>query len=133
MNTGSLCFANAVLQLLVHFPPFWNLFKQLGDLKGQRGAGGPETGGGATPLVDAMVRFFEEFTFKEREPPPTQVVRQLPQHATRGKSREDEEDKFENKVVYSFEPKYMYDAIKAKRQLSYFLVRSRAQNAPFCY
>ncbi|KAI0268541.1 hypothetical protein BGY98DRAFT_334976 [Russula aff. rugulosa BPL654] len=28
------CFANAVLQLLVNSPPFWNLFRELGDLKG---------------------------------------------------------------------------------------------------
>jgi hypothetical protein len=58
VNTRSMCFANAVLQLLVHSPPFWNLFRELGDLKGKRGEGGPDIGGSATPLVDAMVRFF---------------------------------------------------------------------------
>lgn len=39
VNTGSMCFANAVLQLLVHPSPFWNLFRKLGDLKEQCGAG----------------------------------------------------------------------------------------------
>jgi hypothetical protein len=117
-----MCFANAVLQLLVHSPPFLNLFKNLGDLNTQRGAGGPETGGGAIPLVDATVRFFEEFTFKE-EPTPMQ---QPLQQAAMGKPRENEEEKTENKVVDSFEPTYLYDAMKEKRQLKDLLVRFRA-------
>ena len=65
MNTGSMCFTNAVLQLLVHTYPFWYLFRylfrKLGDLKEQCGAGGPETGDDATPLVNVTVRFVEEF------------------------------------------------------------------------
>ena len=54
---------NAVLQLLVNSPPFWSLLRELVDLKGQRGAGVPETGGGPTPtpLVDAALRFFKEY------------------------------------------------------------------------
>jgi hypothetical protein len=118
--------ANAVLQLLVHSPPPWNLFRELGNLKGQRGAGGPETGG-ATPLVDATVKFFEEFMFKEG-PSTTQQPLQL---ATRGKQREEEEKK-ENKVVDSFEPTYMYAAMNEKRQLKNLLVCSRSQGALFC-
>jgi hypothetical protein len=61
-----MCFTNAVLQLLVHSPPFWNLIKELG------GAGGLETSSDGTPLVDATVRFFKEFMLREKEPPPTQ-------------------------------------------------------------
>jgi hypothetical protein len=118
VDPGSVYF---VLQLLVHSPPFWNLFRGLCDLKGQHGARVPET-----PLVDATVRFFEEFTFKKKEPPPTQ---QLPQQATRERPDEDEEDK--DKVMDPFEPTYMYDALKEKRQLKKLLVGSRAQNAPF--
>ena len=115
VNTGNMCFVNAVLQLLVHSPPFWNMFRELGDMRGQRGAGHPEL-----PLVDATVRFVEEFVFKDKEPPLTQ---QLPQQVTGGKPREDEE---ENKVVGSFEPTYMYDAMKETRQLKHLLVRSFA-------
>jgi hypothetical protein len=124
VNTGNMCFANAVLQLLAHTPPFWNLFRKLGDLKGQRGAGGQETSGGATPLVDSTVKFSAEFMFEE-EPPPTQ---QPPQQATDsdGEPTEDEEAKKENKVVNSFEPTYIYDVMKEKRQLKNLLVRSRA-------
>ena len=61
LNTGGMCSVKAVLQLLVPSSPFWDLFRELDDLKGQRGAGSLETGGCATPLVDATVRFFEEF------------------------------------------------------------------------
>ena len=125
-NSGSMCFANATLQLLVHSPPFWNLFRELDDLKGQRGAGDPGTGSGATPLVDATLRFFEEFRSKEKEPLPTQ---QLPQQAARGKSREDEEVEYHS-AVDSFEPLYMYDAMKEKRQLKHLLVRSCATLRP---
>jgi ubiquitin carboxyl-terminal hydrolase 10 len=113
-----MCFANAVLQLLVHSPPLWNLFRQLGDLKELRGKGGPVTGGGASPLVDATVRFFEEFMNKEEPPPPRQ--------AADGKPREGGEGKKESNVVDSFQPTYIYDAMKGKRKLKGLLVRSRA-------
>ena len=125
-----MCFSNAVLHLLVHSSPFWDLFKELGDLKGQREAGGPDTGGCATPLVDATVRFFEEFVFKEEGPPTTQQPLQL---AAKGKQGEDEEEKEVSKVVDSFEPTYMYDAMKEKRQLKNLLVCSCAYNALICY
>ena len=126
VNVGSMCFANAILQLLVHSPPFWNLFRALGNVNGHRGAGGPETGGGATPLVDATVRLVEEFMFEEKEPPP---VQQLPQQAEGGKPREEHEAKIESNVVDSFEPTYMYDAMKKKRQLKNLLVRSVLRSA----
>jgi hypothetical protein len=128
VNTGNICFANAVLQLLVNSPPFWNLFRELRDLKGRRGAGVSDTGGGVTPLVDATVRFFKEFIIEE-ELPSTQ---QQPQPATGGTSRANEEKKGDN-VVGSFEPTYMYDAMKEKRQLKPLLVRSRAHVAASCY
>ena len=118
---------NAVLQLLVNSPPFWNLFRGLEDLKGKRRAGSLGISSGKTPLVDAVVRFFEEFMYKEKEPPP---IQQPPEQGAGGNARKNEE---ENKVVNSFEPTYMYDAMKEKRQLMKFLVRSRAQDAPFCY
>jgi hypothetical protein len=61
-------FSNAVLQLLVHTPPFWELFREFGRLVGQRGRGDDqESGGVQTPLVDATVRFSEEFVYEERE------------------------------------------------------------------
>ena len=113
-NPGSMCFANEVLHLLVHSPPFWNLFRVLGDLKGSRGSGGPETSAGVTPVADATVRFFEEF-----------VLREPPQQATSGPRGPDEAKK-ERNAVDSFEPTYMYDAMKEKRPLRNLLVCFRA-------
>ncbi|KAH9987493.1 hypothetical protein BJV77DRAFT_1070467 [Russula vinacea] len=97
VNTGSMCFANSVLQLLVHSPSFWNLFRELGGLTGQLGVGGLETGRSATPLVDAT--------------------------ASGGKLRGHEDAMKEHKAVDSFEPMYVYDAmnLKEKRQLKYLL------------
>ena len=129
VNTGGMCFANAVLQLLVHSPPFWNLFRELGNFRGQRGAAGLETGGGATQLVDATARFIEEFIAREDQPPP---VQQSLQQTTEGGPREDEEAKRKNNSVDSFEPIYMYDAMKEKRQLENLLVRFCTRDALFC-
>jgi hypothetical protein len=121
MNAGSMCLADAVLQLLVHSPPFWNLFNELGDLKRQCGTAGPEIGGGTTPLVDATLRFFEDFTTREKKLPSTQ---QPPQQASGERQRDEEEKGKEEKVVDSFEQTYMYDAMKEKKQLKDLLVRS---------
>jgi hypothetical protein len=127
VNTRNTCFANAILQLLLNSPPFWNLFKEFGDPKGQRGAGVPETGGGATPLVDAMVRFFKEFMVEESAS--TQLHSQP---ATGRSSRAADEEKKDNNVADSFEPRYLYDAMMEKRQLRPLLVRSRAHVAGPC-
>ena len=121
-NTGNMCFANAVLQLLLHSTPLRNLFMELGDLKGKIGARGSETSGNVTPLVDSTVRLFEEFTFKE-EPHSTQ---QSPQRATEERLREVEETVKERNVIDLLESTYLYDVMKEKRQLKNLLVRSRA-------
>ena len=120
VNTGNICFVNAVLQLLINLPPFWNLFRELGDQMGQRGPGVPETGGGATPLLDATMRFLKEFIVQEL--PSTQ---EQSQPNTGGTLTAEKEKNF----VDSFEPMYMYDAMKEKRQLKRLLVRSRAHVA----
>jgi hypothetical protein len=112
-----MCFANAVLQLLVHSSPFCKLFRELGDLKGQCGAGGPETGGPI--MVDATVRLFEEFIVKER--PPAQYPLQ---QAAGERLRDGEEEKKGNEVVDSFEPTYVYNAMKEKKQLKDLPVRA---------
>ena len=124
VNTGGVCFSNAVLQLLAHTLTFWDAFRELGDLKGRLGAEDLET---AAPLVDATMRFFKEFALKEKKPPPTQKP---PQQAVREIPREDEEEK-EHSAVDSFEPTYIYVAMKEKTQLKDLLVRSRDQDAPF--
>ena len=121
-----MCFANAVLQLLVRSPPFWNLLRELGDLEGHRGERGPETDGCATPLLDATRKLFGEFVSKE-EPPPAQ---QPPQQAAEEMPKGDEEAKKMQNVVDPFEPSCMYDVMEGKRQLKGFLVCSRATQHP---
>jgi Family of unknown function (DUF6535) len=118
-NSGDMCFANAVLQILVRSPPFWNLFKGLGSLKGQRGGGISEIDGGVIPLVDATTRFIGEFLVKEKESPPIQQ----PPRQVAGETRREDEEKKEHNALDTFDPTYMYDAMKEKRQLKDFLVR----------
>jgi hypothetical protein len=127
VNTRNTCFANAILQLLINSPPFWNLFKEFDDLKGQRGAGVPETGGGATPLVDATVRFFKEFMVDE-----SASMQRQSRPATGRSSRAADEEKKDNNVADSFEPVYLYDAMREKRELRPLLVRSPAHVAAPC-
>ena len=114
--------ANAVFQLLVHFLPLSNLYRELGDMKRHLGAGGPETGGSATPLMDAMVRFFKEFAIKKKEPLSTQ---QPLQYIAEGKPSEDEQTKEGHNTVDLLKPRYMYDAMKEKGRLKNLLVGFR--------
>ena len=114
-----MCFANAVLQLLVYCPPFWRLFKEVGRLMGrQEREESQESGGGATPLVDATVRLLEEFVYEEKKPLPTQQ-----QQGSRSKAREEEEKK-EEEGVDSFMPTYVYDAMKEKKRFDHMRVCS---------
>ena len=128
VNIGNVCFLNAVLQLLVNSPPFSNLFTELGYEKGQRGTGVLETGGDATPLVDATMTFFNEFMIEE-ESPSTQQLSRPTTSVTAGADEEKEDDN----VVDSFEPTFLYDAMKEKTQLNRLLVRSRAHVAASFY
>ena len=122
INKGNTCFINAVLQLLVYCPPFWNRSKNQGWLKGS------QIGGGKTVLIDATVRFLDEFAYNGKPP----LRQQSLQLAEKGREREDEEKK-EGDDTNPLMPTYMYDAMKEKRQLKNMLVRSSAQAAPFCY
>lgn len=54
VNNGNICFANAILQVLVHCPPFYNLLHHLGQIV-------PHDFSSKTPLLDAMIGFIHEF------------------------------------------------------------------------
>ncbi|KAI0320712.1 hypothetical protein OF83DRAFT_1052586 [Amylostereum chailletii] len=97
VNLGNMCFANAVLQLLVYCPPFWRLFNELGKALPE----GVE-GEGATPLGDATVRFLKEF-----------VPEQKKKGGKKGKEVEEPE---EEGLSDSFIPTYVYDAMKEKKR-----------------
>lgn len=54
VNHGNMCFMNAILQVLVYCPPFYNLFDRIGREVRQKISS-------RTPLMDAMVMFIREF------------------------------------------------------------------------
>ena len=54
INPGNGCFANVVLQMLVHTAPFYLFFTQLSTLI-------PQDLSNSTPLLEAMIRFLAEF------------------------------------------------------------------------
>lgn len=113
VNSGNMCFANAVLQLLVYCPPFWKLFRDLGRLMGSRDRGEGQGSGSATLLVDATVRFLEEFVYEEKMPSPT---RQPQQQTGNVNAKEENDEKKEDDGVDSFIPTYVYDAMKEKKR-----------------
>ncbi|KAF8987447.1 cysteine proteinase [Hymenopellis radicata] len=59
INTGNMCFANSVLQILLHCPPFLKLFHELGKL----GYNVTEA-----PLTHATIEFLNEFVASKRQP-----------------------------------------------------------------
>jgi hypothetical protein len=74
------------------------------------------------------MRFFKEFIVEEESP----SMEQQSQPATGGTSRADEEKKDDNAVDF-FQPMYLYDVMKEKRQLKLLLVCSRAHAEASCY
>ena len=90
----------------------------------RRGAGGLETGDSATQLMDAMIRYLEEFVIKEKVPLSTQ---QSLQYIAEGKPGEHEQAKKGHDALDSFKPRYVYDAMKEKSQLKHLLVRTHDQ------
>lgn len=96
---------------------------------GHRGRGEVQgSSGSPTPLVDATVRFLEEFVYEDKASP----AQQPQQQAARGKAREEEEKKDDNGVD-SFVPTCVYDALKEKKRFDNMRVRSRAYAVPLCH
>lgn len=106
VNTGNMCFANAVLQLLAYCVPFSRLFEAVGKAlpPAEEGKRARDVAEGATPLVDATVRFLKEFGPVEKK---------------RGERERDEEDE---DGIDSFLPGYVYDAMKEKKRFESMLV-----------
>ncbi|KAK2459503.1 hypothetical protein APHAL10511_008487 [Amanita phalloides] len=82
INSGNMCFANAVLQMLVYTLPFQRFFVELGRIRGrgrmldnekkekednekEKEEEEEEEKASRTPLVDAMVEFVKEFVVLE--------------------------------------------------------------------
>lgn len=101
-----MCFANAVLQVLIYCPPFYRLFHDLakfldGDVSNTK-----------TPLVSATVRFLNEFMPKTRPAPEGKG-----KAVDRTHSYSDDDD-----LMDSFIPTYVYDALKEKKRFDHMRV-----------
>ncbi|OJT06111.1 hypothetical protein TRAPUB_3046 [Trametes pubescens] len=106
VNTGNMCFANAVLQILVYCPPFHRFFSELRKHLAGPVVGSQREGSKATPLVDATIQFLKEFV---PDPPSHNAD-------SRSKGKEREEDIFDE--LDSFIPTYVYDAMKEKKRFA---------------
>ncbi|KAJ7114670.1 hypothetical protein C8R43DRAFT_902953 [Mycena crocata] len=104
VNTGNMCFANAVLQVLGCCPPFAAL---VGGLRGVLGpveatAGAPW----AAPLLRATGEFLREFD--------TKAANGSGNGKEKGKGRAEAEE--EDEEGEAFIPTYVYDALKGKKR-----------------
>lgn len=127
VNSGNMCFATSVLQMLVYTPPFHRLFLELGRAletgkTGKAGRGKERIGGEeGTPLVHATVEFLREFAVpKGEEKRNGNPV--LPNGATwgkgkgKGKERDLNGEEGDEWDAESFLPGYVYDAMKGKKR-----------------
>ncbi|KLT43572.1 cysteine proteinase [Cutaneotrichosporon oleaginosum] len=93
INTGNMCFANTILQVLRYCTPFTELFEELGRrLKADLAR--------RTPLLEAMIVFLREFV-----PGPSTTNGSSGASTPKGKSRDD-----------AFVPENVYDAMKENKR-----------------
>ena len=127
INSGNMCFANSVLQVLVYCAPFHGFFRELGKLV--KGAGEALD---QTPLVDATIDFLKEFVDppsareKAKEARERVVVGgrgSVPASGSgksKGKERAFEETtngRWDTDMEgESFLPTYVYDAMRVKKR-----------------
>jgi ubiquitin carboxyl-terminal hydrolase 10 len=107
VNSGNLCFANAVLQILVYCPPFWRFFTDLGRLL-------EPTEESKTPLVEATIRFVREFAPKERAPIEGKG-KGVERYGSNGLVHEEVDED----IMDSFMPTYVHDALKEKKRFDH--------------
>ncbi|KAK3841368.1 MAG: hypothetical protein J3R72DRAFT_154820 [Linnemannia gamsii] len=62
VNNGNMCFMNAILQPLLHCPPFYNLLMQIGKHV-------VHSFNSKTPLVDSLIMFLNEFHVAKKNQP----------------------------------------------------------------
>ncbi|KAG2154115.1 hypothetical protein DEU56DRAFT_952327 [Suillus clintonianus] len=109
VNSGNLCFANAVLQVLVYCPPFWRFFTDLGRFL-------EPAEESKTPLVDATIRFVKEFAPKERAPVEGKGKgKGVERYGANGLVHEEVDDD----IMDSFMPTYVHDALKEKKRFDH--------------
>ncbi|KAF8334570.1 hypothetical protein F5887DRAFT_1256417 [Amanita rubescens] len=122
VNSGNMCFANAVLQMLVYTPPVQKLFVELGRLKGDKEK--MKGSSDKTPLVDAMIEFIKDFVVDDVRLVNGHVLANGWGGGGKGKEKErqwedgnqgggEDEGMWEGE---SFIPTYVYDALKEKKR-----------------
>ena len=104
INTGNMCFANSVLQVLLYCTQFYQSFTELGKHISGPVVGSQKDGSQSTPLVEATIQYLKEFDLK----------------TTNGKGKEREEDDFYD--LDSFIPSYIYDVMKEKKRFANMIV-----------
>lgn len=110
VNSGNMCFANAVLQVLVYCQPFHSFFAEVGKLlPPHKATSTDEDDPAAAPLVRATVNFLQEFMVKTPSP------------STKGKerARNGNEETFNDGPESdwdAFLPTNFYDAMKEKKR-----------------
>ncbi|KAJ7178307.1 hypothetical protein C8R46DRAFT_1076315 [Mycena filopes] len=122
INTGNMCFANAVLQTLVYCAPFGALFAGLYSVLGPQAVGADDTagagaarGGGmleGAPLVRATGAFLKEFQAPARR---GSVGANGERRNGNGKGKAQKEDE-EEEEREAFIPTGIYDALKGKKR-----------------
>lgn len=111
VNSGNMCFANAVLQVLVYCPPFYRLFTELARyLPGLSPSDSKKPIDNRLSLTTGTIEFLREFNpLSEKE---------------RKRREEDGEDGF----LDSFTPVSIYDAMRAKKRFDNMRVSSKDDN-----
>ncbi|KAK0211277.1 hypothetical protein DFS33DRAFT_1251525 [Desarmillaria ectypa] len=107
VNTGNMCFANSVLQILLYCPPFFRLFYELSRLV----VSGAKILGEAH-LTEATMTFLKEFFEDEKDDA------KEPESSTtaQGKGKEKMSVNDDDWERESFIPTYIYDALKEKKR-----------------
>ncbi|KAG9040244.1 hypothetical protein FRB95_000173 [Tulasnella sp. JGI-2019a] len=123
VNTGNMCFANSILQVLLYTPPFWRLFMQgLAPLFDEVGAMG--SGRSHCALLEATLSFIREFRLAEdvelpKDPLPGEVGgRNAKYKANGGPTMTIEKMRRESFLMDSFIPEFMYDAMKENKRFA---------------
>jgi ubiquitin carboxyl-terminal hydrolase 10 len=100
INKGNLCFANAILQVLVYCAPFYNLFRLVGNQVAHDFQK-------STPLMEAVIYFLSEF---QEVPLPVQKSLQESPGAAMDLLRDIQA------ASEPFVPEYLYDAMKMNKR-----------------
>ncbi|RXW12971.1 hypothetical protein EST38_g12880 [Candolleomyces aberdarensis] len=128
VNSGNMCFANSVLQILLYCQPFHRLFLEIGKLlpptttqKDNAASGSSSASSSATPLVEATATFLKEFVTQKKplingkSGVKSGVASGSGYGRSKGKERElmEMDDDWD---LDSFLPTYIYDAMKEKKR-----------------